>query len=46
VTELSLLKDTLQQALQLVREGKSVAVDVTIAPISGQVLRLTAPVAS
>jgi len=46
VTELSSLKDTLQQAMQLVREGRSVVVDVTIAPISGQVLKLTAPVAS
>ena len=43
VNEPSLLKDTLQQALQLVREGRSVVVDVTIAPISGQVLQRTDP---
>jgi len=43
VTEPSLLKDTLQQALQLVREGRSVVVDVTIAPMSGQVLQRTDP---
>jgi acetolactate synthase-1/2/3 large subunit len=40
VTEPSTLKDTLRQALQLVREGRSVVVDVMITPISGQVLKL------
>ena len=45
VTELSMLKDTLQQALRLVREGRSVVVDVTIAPISAQVLQVAVPVA-